>query len=77
MTWDVTISDTLANSHLARTSLVAGAAAGAAALLKIRKYDDLLPSNDSAPLPLKPWGLSTRGTAISVGTGEESLPYIR
>ena len=47
MTWDVTISDMLANSHLARTSLVAslvaGAAAEAAALLKIRKYDDLLP----------------------------------
>ena len=32
MTWDVTISDTLANSHLARTSLVAGAAAETAAL---------------------------------------------
>ena len=52
MTWDVTISDTLANSHLARTSLVAGAAA----LLKIRKYDDLLPSHDFCPVAIETLG---------------------
>ena len=53
MTWDVSISDTLANSHLARTSLVTGAAAEAAALLKIRKYDDLLPSHDFCPVAIE------------------------
>ena len=56
MTWDVTISDTLANSHLARTSLVAGAAAEAAALLKIRKYDDLLPTHDFCPVAIETLG---------------------
>ena len=38
ITWDVTIPDTLANSHLPRTSAVSGAAAEEASLRKISKY---------------------------------------
>ena len=38
VTWDVTIPDTLANSHLPRTSAVSGAAAEEASLRKISKY---------------------------------------
>ena len=36
--WDVTIPDSLANSHLPRTSAVGGAAAEEASLRKISKY---------------------------------------
>ena len=38
ITWDVTIPDTLAQSHLPKTSCVSGAAAEDASLRKIAKY---------------------------------------
>ena len=41
LAWDATVPDTLAHSHLAETSLVAGAASERAAKLKNDKYQEL------------------------------------
>ena len=41
LAWDVTVSDTLAPSHLAHTSIAAGAAAEKATLSKIEKYKNI------------------------------------
>ena len=41
LTWDATTPDTLANSHLATTSIRAGGAAASAARLKNTKYGEL------------------------------------
>ena len=39
--WDVTVSDTYAESHIISTSAAAGAAAKRAAAIKITKYSDI------------------------------------
>jgi len=42
LTWDVTVPDTLAVSHLDRTSISSGAAAEQGAVNKTTKYSDVL-----------------------------------
>jgi len=46
LTWDVTVPDTLAASHLDQTSLAAGAAAEQAVAQKFIKYADIMHQNN-------------------------------
>ena len=56
ITWDVTITDTVADSYLAATSTTAGAAAEAAAERKTFKYAALMQLNLFAPLAIETFG---------------------
>ena len=56
LAWDVTVPDTVAASHLDRTSVTAGAAAEHAAELKISKYADLLQYYDFVPISVETFG---------------------
>jgi hypothetical protein len=56
LAWDVTVPDTLAVSHLDRTSITAGAAAEQAAILKTSKYADILHSYDFVPVAVETLG---------------------
>ena len=56
LAWDVTVPDTLAASHLADTSRVAGAAAEAAARLKTEKYSELRPGILFCPIAIETLG---------------------
>lgn len=63
MVWDATCVDTLAPSHLPRTSVEAGAAADSAEDLKRRKYAGLDRAYLFAPLgveTLGPWGTEAK-----------------
>ena len=64
LTWDVTVPDTLAASHIEHTSLTAGAAAEHAAELKIQKYADLSTFYDFVPIAVETLG-SWRQGALS------------
>jgi len=54
--WDATTPDTLAGSHLAATSGIAGAAASSAARLKSRKYDELTRTHIFVPVAVETLG---------------------
>ena len=56
ITWDVTIPDTLANSHLPRTSAVSGAAAEEASLRKISKYTGVRQKYDFVAIAVESLG---------------------
>ena len=56
MTWDVTIPDTLAHSHLPRTSAVSGAAAEEASLRKISKYTGVRQRYDFVAIAIESLG---------------------
>jgi hypothetical protein len=54
--WDVTVSDTLAPSYLALTSITTGSAAEGAASRKIAKYADLALTRCFVPLAIETLG---------------------
>jgi hypothetical protein len=56
MTWDVTIPDTLAQSHLPKTSCVSGAAAEDASLRKIAKYTGVRQGYDFTAIAVETLG---------------------
>ena len=79
MTWDVTVTDTLAVSYLAATSTVAGAAAEGAASRKELKYQTLAHTHTFIPLafetlgPINAKGISffnELGHRLAARTGE-------
>jgi len=54
VTWDVTVTDTVAASYLSATSACAGSAAEAAAKRKDDKYAEMSSNYHSFPLALRP-----------------------
>jgi len=54
--WDVTVTDTLANSYINATSISAGAAAELAAVRKSEKYRDLPSAYDFLPVAIETFG---------------------
>jgi hypothetical protein len=62
MTWDVTVTDTLAESYLTSTSTVAGGAAEGAASRKEAKYQTLARTHTFIPLAFETMGpINTKG----------------
>jgi hypothetical protein len=79
LTWDVTVSDTFAASHIDETSLLSGSAAEKAATNKINKYIDLTPHYIFIPLAMETMGpicsaglefLTALGKKMSITTGD-------
>ena len=79
MTWDVTVTDTLAESYLSTTSVIAGAAAEGAASRKEAKYQALATMHSFIPIafetlgPINAKGLSffkELGHRLSARSGE-------
>ena len=79
LTWDVTAPDTLATSHLACTSNMAGAAAESAARNKNTKYAELCRSYEFVPLAVETLGpintlgkdfISELGRRLTVVSGD-------
>lgn len=65
MTWDVTVTDTLAESYLATTSTVAGSAAEGAASRKELKYETLAATHTFIPLAFETLGpINFKGTVF-------------
>ena len=65
MTWDVTVADTLAASHLPATSRQAGGAAESASIKKESKYQDLAREFLFMPIALETLGpLNSKATAF-------------
>ncbi len=80
LAWDVTIPDTMAASHIDRTSLTAGAAAEHTAVLKTTKYTDLLQHYNFVPVAVETlgaWSVSglnfvkTLGKRLADATGDQ------
>ena len=70
MTWDVTVADTLAASHLATTSRSAGGAAESASERKEAKYQDLTRAYIFTPIALETLGpVSSKATAFLADLG--------
>jgi len=61
LTWDVTVPDTFAASHLPATSLASGAAAEKAASLKTNKYEDLQTTHLFGPIAIETSGCLKTG----------------
>ena len=57
LTWDVTVPDTYAASHISRTSSTPGAAADKAAELKRNKYQSLLQTHLFVPVAIETSGV--------------------
>jgi hypothetical protein len=79
MTWDVTVTDTLAESYLATTATVAGGAAEGAASRKETKYEALTSTHTFIPIAFETLGpinskgiqfLDELGRRISSHTGD-------
>jgi hypothetical protein len=79
MTWDVTVTDTLAESYLPAISSTAGAAAEGAADRKEQKYQSIALTHTFIPLAFEKFGpinsrgadfLNTLGRRISACTGD-------
>jgi hypothetical protein len=65
LTWDVTVTDTMADSYLANTSLVAGSAAEGAACRKELKYQLLANSHTFVPLAFETFGpINSKGISF-------------
>jgi hypothetical protein len=89
LTWDATAPDTLAESHLASTSLAAGAAAESASRLKHLKYEEIKRSHDFVPIAVESLGpinaegqqfidnLGRRTTAVTGDPRETTFLYQR
>ena len=70
LTWDVTVADTLAASHLATTSRSAGGAAESASERKEAKYQDLTRAYIFTPIALETLGpVSSKATAFLADLG--------
>ena len=72
LVWDFTCPDTLAPSHLLRSSTAAGSAAVAAEARKLAKYQDLVRSDDYTFVPiaietLGAWGPSAHALCTEIG----------
>ena len=68
--WDVTVIDTMANSYLNSTSVIAGAAAEIAASRKLDKYQDLARGYDVVPVALETMGpMNPEGAEFINGIG--------
>jgi hypothetical protein len=79
MTWDVTVTDTLAESYLPTTSSSAGGAAEGAANRKELKYQSLSSTHTFIPLAFETFGpinskgvvfLNQLGHRLAVSTGD-------
>ena len=79
LAWDATVPDTLAQSHLAGTCLVAGAAAERASVLKHDKYQELKRSYKFCAIAIETMGpineegdrfLSNLGRRLSASSGD-------
>ena len=79
MTWDVTVTDTMAASYLASTSVTAGAAAEGAASRKELKYQALVNTHCFIPLAFETLGpinykgidfLNELGRRLTASTGD-------
>ena len=79
LTWDATVPDTLAPSHLPSTSVKADAAAEKAASLKTEKYRELLRTHVFCPVAIETLGpinedgtrfLSELGRRLSAISGD-------
>ena len=57
LTWDITVPDTFATSHIASTSCLPGAAAEHAATLKKQKYAALSQTHEFLPLEIETSGV--------------------
>ena len=65
MTWDATVTDTVAESYLTTTAVEAGAAAEAAAARKEVKYAQIINSHIFIPLAFETFGpINSKGTAF-------------
>jgi len=80
LTWDVTVLDTLAMSHLDRASISSGAAAELAAVNKTTNYSDMLHDYHFVPVAVEtlgPWCdaamnfITKLGRRMTVVTGEQ------
>jgi hypothetical protein len=67
MTWDVTVTDTLAESYLSASSSSAGSVAGGAANRKDQKYQSLVSTHSFIPLAFETFGpiMGVDGTPIN------------
>ena len=83
MIWDFTCPDTIALSHLSKTSILAGAAASGAAAHKSLKYSDLLHSHRFIPVGVETmgvWGpgalelVTELGKCLAVSSGDRRSP---
>jgi hypothetical protein len=79
LTWDATVTDTVAESYISTTAIEAGAAAEAAASRKEQKYSQIMNSHIFIPLAFETLGpinttgaafLSELGRRISTCTGD-------
>jgi hypothetical protein len=89
MTWDVTVTDTLADSYLHNTSTTPGSASEAAADRKEQKYETLASTYNFIPLAFETFGpinnkathflteLGRRLTTVSNDTREGSFLFQR
>jgi len=57
MLWDFTCPDTLATSHLSKTSVLVGAAASEAEVRKSTKYSNFIHSHIFIPVAIDLWGV--------------------
>ena len=70
LVWDVTISDTFAQSYLTLSSQQAGAVADRAATLKIAKYSDIMQSHFFVPIAVESsgcWNLTALNLVKDLG----------
>ena len=79
MAWDVTVTDTLAPSYVARSAISASSAAERAASNKVSKYTQILTSHDFTPIAVETLGpindsgldlLSQLGKKMSAVSGD-------
>jgi hypothetical protein len=71
LTWDVTVADTLAASHLPTTSRLAGGAAESASARKEAKYQDLTRTFSFTPIALETLGpLNSKASTFLVELGK-------
>ena len=65
MTWDVTVSDTLAPSYVSQSAMSATSAAEKAASNKVTKYSQILASHDFTPIAIETLGpINASGLAL-------------
>ena len=65
LTWDATVTDTVAESYISTTAIEAGAAAEAAAVRKEVKYAEIINSHIFIPLAFETLGpINSKGTAF-------------
>ena len=68
LVWDFTCPDTLAASHLPKTTDLAGAKASVAESRKMVKYTDFLSSHNFAPMAIETLGPYGNGASELIGS---------